>query len=81
VLTISDRQQYSPAVRNIQDDLNYLGYGCLAEDGHFGPATHDAVTLFQHDQHLRADGEVGDETYSQLTTWAVAGADGCTEPC
>src|SRR3954454_13550870 len=79
-LTTADGSRFSPAVRLIQDSLNYLGYGCLSEDGHFGSKTRTAVTQFQGDHKLPVDGRVSADTWERLTTLAVVGADGCVEP-
>ena len=54
-------------VRALQDWLNYLGYGCLQEDGVFGGSTKTAVVAYQADERLTADGVVGADTWQQLT--------------
>ena len=79
-LTSDSAEHFSPAVRNVQDNLNYMGYGCLSEDGHFGVETEQAVREFQHDYDLEVDGVVGSKTHDLLTSLAIAGADGCIEP-
>lgn len=49
-----------PAVAKVQGIL------ALKVDGHFGPATKDAVIRFQNDHGLKADGEVGPATWAKL---------------
>ncbi len=39
-------------------------------DGQYGPATRDAVKLFQRDQHLEKDGKCGKNTWSRIE-WFV----------
>lgn len=79
-LSISDRRLYSDQVLAVQDALNTLGYGCLAEDGHFGPATEAAVRAFQRDHALFITGAVDPQVYQGLMTLNQVGADGCLEP-
>ncbi|KHM52024.1 Cell wall-associated hydrolase, NlpC family [Anaerovibrio lipolyticus DSM 3074] len=52
-------------VAEIQGQLANLGYD-VAADGDFGPATVEAVKMFQRNQGLDADGLVGPSTYSAL---------------
>ncbi|MCR5175887.1 MAG: C40 family peptidase [Anaerovibrio sp.] len=52
-------------VAEIQGQLASLGYD-VAADGDFGPATVEAVKMFQRAQGLNADGLVGPSTYSAL---------------
>ena len=52
-------------VAEIQGQLANLGYD-VAADGDFGPATVEAVKMFQSNQGLDADGLVGPSTYSAL---------------
>lgn len=53
------------AVVQLQVDLN--GHGAkLAEDGDFGPATHEAVVAFQEANGLAVDGVVGPATWAAL---------------
>jgi peptidoglycan hydrolase-like protein with peptidoglycan-binding domain len=49
-------------------DLGYLGKDGqpLVADGHFGPATLEAVKQFQRDQHLTVDGKAGGDTLGAL---------------
>lgn len=53
------------AVRQLQRDLNSLGYK-LAADGDFGPKTDAAVRRFQRDRGLAADGIVGPKTRAAI---------------
>ncbi len=53
------------SVVNLQTRLQTLGYYDGAVDGQFGPGTRTAVTAFQQQHGLTADGVVGPET-SQL---------------
>ena len=56
---------HGQAVTQLQVDLN--GHGAhLAEDGTFGPATHEAVVAFQGDNGLAVDGVVGPLTWAAL---------------
>ena len=52
-------------VAEIQGKLAGLGYDVVA-DGDFGPATAEAVKLFQASHGLTADGLVGETTYMAL---------------
>ncbi len=58
-------------VSQLQAQLRELGYKGtdgkpLRADGHFGPGTKAAVEAFQHDHHLKRDGEAGPQTQKQL---------------
>ena len=53
-------------VVRLQTRLQALGYYTGAIDGQFGPGTRDAVTLFQQQHGLGADGIVGQETREML---------------
>ncbi|WP_317633425.1 peptidoglycan-binding protein [Streptomyces sp. SCSIO ZS0520] len=68
------------AVAAAQTALNKFGYG-LAVDGQFGAGTASAVTRFQSDKGLSADGIVGPETWQNLL--GTGGGDdggGCVVP-
>lgn len=53
-------------VRDVQTQLNALGFDAGTEDGIFGRATHDAVVEFQRNSGLPGDGIVGRETVDAL---------------
>lgn len=55
----------TPATRRIQEWLSLRGYG-VAIDGHFGPATEQAVKNFQSDNSLPATGVVDQATFDAL---------------
>ncbi len=55
-----------PRVKKIQKALSDLGYATGRIDGVYGPQTAHAVTLFQNDRGLVADGEVGPVTLQAL---------------
>jgi peptidoglycan hydrolase-like protein with peptidoglycan-binding domain len=56
----------SQRVRSIQQRLQALGYAPGPIDGLFGPCTEHAVTRFQTDHRLVADGAVGPKTSNRL---------------
>ena len=56
----------SRRVRSIQRRLRSLGYAPGPIDGRFGPRTERAVTRFQADRRLVADGAVGPKTSRRL---------------
>ena len=53
-------------VRQLQERLKELGYYEGEVDGQFGPGTRDAVTAFQKNNGLDADGLAGEETQKTL---------------
>lgn len=53
-------------VRQVQNQLQVLGYYRGDIDGAFGPQTQAAVIAFQNDQNLDPDGIVGPLTYDRL---------------
>ena len=65
-LTLDDENQYSDEAREVQSQLNWLGYGCTPEDGIYGPETEGLVRRFQSDYGLVVDGEVGPQTWNAL---------------
>ncbi len=54
------------AVKEIQNQLNHLGYNCGTADGDFGPKTLAAVKSFQQKKGLTVDGQVGPQTWNAL---------------
>jgi len=63
-----------PAVLQMQEALNQLGYNTRGADGKFGPGTEEAVRAFQRDQKLNADGLAGHATLTRL--YELAGKTG-----
>lgn len=61
----------SQRVRSIQRRLQALGYAPGPIDGLFGPRTEHAVTRFQTDHRLVADGAVGPKTSKRLIPGAT----------
>jgi hypothetical protein len=63
--TLLRRGDRLPSVGVLQKLLNRSG-AKLNVDGVFGPRTHEAVLEFQRPRKLKADGIVGEETWSRL---------------
>lgn len=63
-----------PEVRELQQQLQNLGYFNLQPTGFFREATRDAVIRFQQDQGLIPDGIVGEETWSRLRSGGTEGS-------
>ena len=55
-----------PAVQDLQNDLNALGFDAGAADGSFGSGTQAAVIGFQRSQDLVPDGQAGADTLRTL---------------
>ena len=64
--TTQPRPQATALVAAIQIELGVLGYFEGQVDGIYGPVTADALTAFQSDAGITADGEYGSETYGAL---------------
>lgn len=60
--------QRGELVRNMQADLDALGYNVGLIDGRFGPTTEKAVKAFQKNFHLDVDGIVGDASWRAMET-------------
>jgi peptidoglycan hydrolase-like protein with peptidoglycan-binding domain len=60
-----------PAVLEVQQKLNALGYAPGKLDGQYGAATAGAVRAFQRDHQLEVDGVVGSNTQALLQTAVV----------
>lgn len=61
-----------------QDGLNTLGYGTGGLDGVFGLRTMEAVTLYQANSNLGADGVIGCSTWRALQEDVVGGGSSAT---
>ncbi len=59
----------------IQMELTVLGYFDGVADGILGPATEEAITAFQTDAGITADGAYGPETYAALADTLEADED------
>ncbi len=60
-------------VRQLQQTLIAAGYDPGSVDGSFGPTTEAAVTAFQQDNGLSADGVVGPDTAAALNSAVSSG--------
>ncbi len=63
--TVLRQESKGPHVRTLQQRLKDLGFN-LEVDGDFGPGTFRAVTAFQRQKGLNADGKVGPTTWTAL---------------
>ncbi len=70
VLRLGDRGQ---GVTDLQNRLRSLGYFYGNVDGVFGSETQSAVTQFQRDRGITADGIVGAEVYAALNNTSTPG--------
>ncbi|MBR2879803.1 MAG: peptidoglycan-binding protein, partial [Oscillospiraceae bacterium] len=71
-MQILRRGSYGPQAELLQLALNRAGYlPAQGVDGIFGNATQAAVTRFQRDSGLAADGIAGPRTWSALEPWLV----------
>ena len=55
------------AVKELQENLNYLGYSCGTADGIFGTNTYNALVKFQKANGLTADGIYGNASKAKIT--------------
>ena len=58
-----------PSVQFLQLALNRAGFGELATDGVFGPATQEALRRFQEAAGLEPDGIAGRRSHAALRPW------------
>ena len=61
------------SVTSLQKALNQLGYDAGTADGNYGAATTAAVTAFQNDKNLTADGVAGATTLTAINNALAAG--------
>lgn len=54
------------AVKQLQEDLNYIGYNCGKADGIYGAKTKTAVEAFQQFYGLAVDGIAGEKTLAKI---------------
>ncbi len=66
VFSLSKIGSRGDEVLAIQQRLNSLGYGSIAEDGIFGTGTQSALIKFQRDRGLTPDGIAGAQTLKAL---------------
>ncbi|MEO1636204.1 MAG: peptidoglycan-binding domain-containing protein [Cyanobacteria bacterium J06631_9] len=66
-MAMIEQGSQSESVRQIQTRLAQAGYYTAVIDADFGPVTYAAVTQFQQDQGLSADGIVGPLTWNALS--------------
>ena len=64
----------SEAVRQMQEDLKKLGYYSGTVSGHYGTLTEAAVTSFQKDNGLSADGIAGSKTLAKIASKRSSGS-------
>ena len=85
LLAIGDGQESgtdadSEIIRSAQAGLRSLNYGkptVLDATGYFGPATQAALTSFQTRKGLIADGQLGQQSWSELNYWVNHYAGNC----
>ena len=85
VLAIGDGQEGgtdpdSEIIRSAQAGLRSLNYGkptVVGVTGYFGPATQAALTSFQTRKGLIADGQLGQQSWSELNYWVNYYAGNC----
>jgi peptidoglycan hydrolase-like protein with peptidoglycan-binding domain len=63
--TVLKQQSRGPGVHALQQRLKDLGFS-VDVDGNFGPGTFGAVSAFQRQKGLGADGKVGPNTWAAL---------------
>ena len=64
----------SEGVRQMQEDLKKLGYYSGTVSGHYGTLTEAAVTNFQKDNGLSADGIAGSKTLEKIASKLSSGS-------
>jgi hypothetical protein len=68
-LSLASRGEFTDDTVKLQDRLNWLGFGCIPEDGDYGPVTREAVMRFQRAFGLVVDGKVGPQTWEAVFTY------------
>jgi Putative peptidoglycan binding domain len=68
-LTLETRGQFTDETLQLQDRLNWMGFGCIPEDGDYGPVTREAVIRFQRALGLVVDGKVGPQTWEAVFSY------------
>jgi hypothetical protein len=68
-LMLESRGQFAEETIKLQDRLNWLGFGCIPEDGDYGPVTREAVMRFQRAFGIVVDGKVGPQTWEAVFTY------------
>ena len=59
----------------VQRALSEFGYGQISADGHFGPATRDAIMRFERQHRLPVTGQVSEPLLKALRTMTGASLD------
>lgn len=68
-LTLQSRGQFTDQTLKLQDRLNWLGFGCIPEDGDYGRVTREAVMRFQRALGLVVDGKVGPQAWEAVFSY------------
>lgn len=64
--TVLSSGSYGSAVKELQENLNALGYSCGTTDGSYGVKTANAVRAFQKANNLTQDGIAGPKTLEAI---------------
>jgi len=65
-LRLKKPMMHGPAVRRLQEQLDFFGYDEGPNDGIYGPATATAVRTFQAARKLKVDGICGPDTWAEI---------------